>query len=236
MTATSPFCARCGVQAEPNQKFCTECGASLSKIESNAPVPNPGNDWGAEFNAPTKIVWVDRSPILGANIATKQLGLMVVLSLLIMQVLVGTMGWFVNGEFIVLPWFVFAIGGGVFVMLMLFAILILGNSMNTEVTVTEKGLGYRLGARSRGLSRVAIAAGTLAGSAGTAGSGMLAASRESGFIPWQEVDRIRIRKRRRSIALYGPVLPLIEVVCTPQVFTEVVALIEQHVQKVETVT
>lgn len=232
--STRSRCERCGAPTSPSRRFCDQCASHSSAVEQAV---QTGYDVACTTSAAdprgTELTWVDRSPILGDNVATRQLALVVILSLVLMQALVGTMGLFVDGEFIVLPWFVYAVGGGTLVVLMLVAVLILGNTANTEVTVSDAGLGYVMGARPRRLSRLAILLGAAAGSARTVGAGLLARSRESGFLPWSEVARVRVRQQRRSITLYDDHLPLIEVVCIPELFDEVVAVMERHVRCID---
>lgn len=228
------FCERCGAPTSSPQGLCERCVADPVGEEEpdSARVDGTPSTPAAEHHG-TELTWIDRSPILGSNVATKQLALVVILAPLIMQLLVGIMGLAVDGEFIVLPLFVYAVDVGVLVVLMVIAVLILGNSMNTEVTVSDAGLGYRMGARPRRLARAAATVGAVTGSAPTAGAGLLATSRESGFFPWRTVTRVRVRQRRRSITLYGDHLPLIEVVCTPELFDNVVAVIERHVRHMD---
>jgi len=230
MSANS-VCERCGAPSDPAHTMCGRCSTDPAAGDDDMPGQLPATQ--ATDPHESGLTWIDQSPILGVNVATKQLALVVLLAPLIMQLLVGTMGLVVEGEFIVLPLFVYAVDVGVLAVLMFVAVLILGNSMNTEVTVSDAGLAYRMGIRPRRLSRVAATLGAATGSAPAAGAGLLAASRESGLLGWSTVSRVRVRQRQRSITLYGQRLPLIEVVCPPEFFDEVVAVIERNVRHLD---
>ena len=238
MPAFLTFCEQCGARIRVEQRYCEQCGAALHTASNPVPAAEhpdgkltPREPGPSELapGADSEITWIDRSPILGCNIATKQLALIVVLSLVVMQLAVGTMGWLVNDRFLILPWQVFAIGGGSLIVLMLIAILILGNSVNTTITVNDVGLRFEMGSRARGLARMTAAAGSPA----AAGAGLLAASRSYGLISWADVARARINHRRRSFTLYDATLPLIEVGCTPEVFDRVTMIINRHVSRVD---
>lgn len=222
------------ITTRPRSQLSTSSGnillATRRELEKSSLKPSRGHH---SPSSDEEIQWTSISRILDWNVATKQLLLVLVISVVIMQAILLLIGLASDGKLILLPWNVLGTVFGILVTLMLLAVLVLGNRQVMEVTVNEDGLRYKIGARARSLSRMAIIFGGISASAGTVGAGLLAESRSSGFIRWSAVARVRVNLRRRSLVLWSDSLPLIEVFCNPEVVDPVLAIFRRNVKQVE---
>lgn len=123
------------------------------------------------------------------------------ISALLVPILVGLMGFFVEGELVMLPWQVPVFAFAAMFVLFLLASLLLGNRHGATFHVDSDGVGYAARRRERCLNRLAIIVGVLGGSPTATGAGLLAASRETMFIPWEDVRRVKVYRGPRVIVL-----------------------------------
>ncbi len=147
------------------------------------------------------IEWTYRVPLLTSRFMLWDFTRVIVLSVLLMYVLVAITGWLAEGELVLLPPQVFVIVGGTIIVLLAIAALLLGNHMTMTFAVDPEGVTYASGSRERKWNRAAVVLGVLAGSASTAGAGMLASSREQGGWDWADIHAARYFPGQHVISL-----------------------------------
>lgn len=103
-----------------------------------------------------------------------------------------------------------------FVLLFLIALVVFGNRYPTRFTLTERGVYWSGRSRAgRRASRLAVLAGVLGGKPGVAGAGLLAASSDSGGLPWKSVRRFKEYPSERVISIMNSWRVVIRLYCTP---------------------
>ena len=93
--------------------------------------------------------------------------------------------------------------GGVMLVVMSIACLLLGNGFDARFSVGRNGISYESGSTGRKWDRAALVLGVLAGKPGTAGAGALAMSGEAGSYSWDEIVKITVDEKRRIISLHN---------------------------------
>ena len=151
--------------------------------------------------SPDSIEWDYRIPLINNRFMLWDWFKVSAISTAIMLVIVPIVAFVVEGELQLFPLVVAPVVFVVLWVLFVLACLLLGNHHNATFAVTPKGVGYQAGARERRLDRLAFLAGVLGGSASTAGAGALAASRESEFTQWRNVQAVKVYEDVRVIAL-----------------------------------
>lgn len=167
------------------------------------------------------IEWTYRVPLLTSRFMLYDFAKVIVISVLIMYALVAVMGWFVDGEFVLMPAQVFLIAGGAMAVLFIIASLLLGNRFTTTFIVGPDGVRYATGSKERKWSRAAIILGALAGSARTVGAGLLAASNEKGGFSWADIHRANEHAGPRVISLRNSWHVVLRLHCTPENYERV---------------
>jgi len=177
------------------------------------------------------IEWEARVPLLTSRFRLWDFGKVIVISVAIMYALVAIMGWFVDGEFVLMPLMVILIAAGAMAALFAIACLLLGNRFTMRLAVGPEGVAYSSGAAERRWNRAAIIVGILAGSAGTAGAGLLASSREEGGFPWSDVHRANEHPAQRVISLRDSWHVLLRLHCTPDNYEQVLAIVRAGIAR-----
>lgn len=75
----------------------------------------------------------------------------------------------------------------------------LGGGFFASYRITSKGIYFASGKSEKAVADAVTAAGALAGSAGTAGAGLLARAEQSAFIEWGEIKKVKVRERSRHL-------------------------------------
>ena len=171
------------------------------------------------------IEWSYRVPLLTSLFMLWDLLRVTLLSVLSMYILVALMGLIVEGEFVVLPFQVFAIVTGIMLGLFVLVSLFLGNGVSMTFSVCAEGVSYSMGRRQKGLNRATVVLGALSGSPTTAGAGLLAASREQGSWKWSELHEARYFARTRVISLRNSWRTVLRLHCTPENYEQVRAAV-----------
>ena len=109
--------------------------------------------------------------------------------------LVGLMGLTVEGEFVTIPLYGLGIVIAVLIGLYLIAVVVMGLRYRAMFAVTPRGVSYSSGSREKGALRSVVAIGALAGSASTAGAGLLAAARDGAITEWSEICKVVVHRR-----------------------------------------
>jgi len=177
------------------------------------------------------IEWTYRVPLLTSRFMLWDFARVIVLSALLMYVAVAFVGWLAEGELVLLPPQVFVIVGGVMFMLLAIAALLLGNHVTMTFAVGPEGVTYASGSRERKWNRAAVVLGVLAGSASTAGAGLLSASREQGGWGWAEIHAARYFPGQRVISLRNTWRTVLRLHCTAAEYERVRAIVAAGLER-----
>ncbi len=170
------------------------------------------------------IEWTYRVPLMTSRFMLSDLARVIVLSVGIMYAAVALMGFFVEGEFVLLPPQIFLIVGGIMAGLFIIASPLLGNRFTVTFSVGPDGVRYASGAAERRWNRAAVIVGLLAGRPGTAGAGLIASSQEAGGWEWAELHRAIEHPGPRVIVLRSSWRMVPRLHCTPENYDTVRAL------------
>jgi hypothetical protein len=122
-------------------------------------------------------------------------------------------------------------------MFMLIMLIVFGNRLNTRYSVSDKGiLQETIDKVGKAGSRLAVLAGILGRSPGTAGAGLIAMSQEAMALDWKGGFSLDPRPRRHMLIFRNAWRPVMEVYCTPENYAEVEALARQHMARHRTET
>jgi hypothetical protein len=102
---------------------------------------------------------------------------------------------------VLLPWQLPVVCGGVIGVCFVIACLVMGNGYSARFLVDSDGVHWDSGSKEKKFNRAVATIGVLAGSAGTAGSGLLAASEESGSIAWNTIRRLNVHPGPRVVSV-----------------------------------
>ena len=149
---------------------------------------------------------------------------------LIMGVIFGSQGeWDQIGT---MAWIFALIGLGMFVMFMLIMLIFFGNRIRTRFTVNEQGvLQETIDKVSKTANRMAIVAGALGRSPGTAGAGLIAMSREAEGLEWKGGFMLDPRPQQHLLVFRNAWRPVLEVYCTAENYAQVEALARLYMAK-----
>lgn len=151
------------------------------------------------------------------------------LSLVLTQVVIGAAAYLIGGEAWVLPLPV--IGGVASVLVVLFvltAALVYRNAFHATFSIAPEGVGFTSGARERGLNRLAVLGGVLAGRPGVAGAGVLAATREEVGFGWEDIHGVTVYPDARVISLRNHWRTVLRLHCPPDLFDRAVTLTQEY--------
>jgi len=110
---------------------------------------------------------------------------------------------------------------GLFLLGILSVLVFFGNRYHLEFTLTESGVRSRVTGKTRRVNAWINALLALSGKPGFAGAGLLAASRQNEFIPWERMDHFIARPKKGEIALLKGQRTLTLLHCPPERFPEV---------------
>ncbi len=111
--------------------------------------------------------------------------------------------------------------GGIMLVIMSLACLILGNGFDARFSVGQNGVSYESGSTGKKWNKAAIVLGVLAGKPGTVGAGALAMSGEAGSYSWSEIVKITVDEKRRIISLHNNWRTLNRLYCLESNFDKV---------------
>jgi len=152
---------------------------------------------------------------------------------LLMTVIFGSQG---DWEAVLMVARIFAVVGvGLFIAMLLVMALVFRNRIQTRFSVTRRGIAQETVDRvATGASRLAVLAGALGRSPGTAGAGLLAMSRESEALEWDGAFRLSADPRRRMLSFRNAWRPLMDVYCTADNYDAVEELVRRYMAENET--
>lgn len=137
-----------------------------------------------------RIEWSFDVPLLTSRFMLWDFLRVTLISVATMYVLVAITGWIVEGEAVLLPWFVLPLVTAVMLGLFGLASLLLGNRHGARFGVAPSGVTYEAELRERRINRAVVILGALAGNPTATGAGLLASSSEMMRVPWSEIHRV----------------------------------------------
>jgi len=138
-----------------------------------------------------------------------------------------------TGEFDAIPMMLLisllaAVGLGI--LLFVVAILFFGNRIRVRFTLDDTGVLWEtVDKRARAGNRLALLTGLLGGSPQTAGAGALGMSREAEYVRWGEPQGVQLNPRHRMIVLRGSWRPVMMIVCLPEHYDRVAAIVRSKI-------
>lgn len=122
--------------------------------------------------------------------------------------------------------------GGLGLLGLLVMLLLFRGGYPVRYTVSADGVQMQTLSRvAKRVNRLAIVLGLLTGKPGLLGSGLIARSRETEALSWQDAFRAELRPQRHLIVLRGAWRNLMLVQCTPQNFAQVAARVQAEITR-----
>lgn len=215
-------CDKCGQALSADQRVCGQCGSERPAVpgpaEGSAPQEGP---------SPRGLVWEADISLLTNPLILRQLVTLLALTGLFMSGLLSFL-LAVQGEWRAIPTVLgmTLLVVGILAVLMLPAMLFLGNRIRARFTVNEKGVLYEtVGRRARTVSRLAVLLGALGGRPTTAGAGLLGMSRERESYSWRGIVSASYHPRWRGITLCNRWRAVAFLACTPGNYEQVAAYV-----------
>jgi hypothetical protein len=106
-----------------------------------------------------------------------------------------------EGDAVLLPWQFPVLIVAIFTVCWVIACLVLGNGYGASFAIDSAGVRWASGKRERAINRAVAVVGALAGSASTAGAGLLADAEADGQIEWGRIRRLNIHPGPRVISV-----------------------------------
>ncbi len=220
-------CERCGgplLGAEA--RFCSACGAKV-ETPRGPDAASQGHDQEQGFS------WETNVSLLTNPLILRQFALVVVGAGLIMALLLSFI-FAATGEFDAIPPILLVsllttLGFGA--LLLLITLAVFGGRMRVRFSLDERGaLWETVDERAIRGSRLALLAGVLSRNPQAAGAGALAASRQTEFVRWRDLNAVDFDRRRSMITLRNSWRPVMLVVCDDEAFDQVRAYVESRVK------
>lgn len=116
--------------------------------------------------------------------------------------------------------------------LLIFAmVIVMGNKVTYEYTITDQGVTQIMGEKERRRNKVILGLSILAGSVRSTGAALMASSRETTQITWDDVKKIITNDNRKTIQLKNKWITIMLIYCTPQNYIHVIEKINTHIKK-----
>ncbi len=196
--------------------------------EEAATTAETGSAGHTDSGGPGLIAWEYDVPLITNRFMLYEFAKVSVLSVLLMYAFIGLMGVVIDGELVIIPWFVGAVAGGSLFVLMFVAALLMGNRSRATFIIGPKGVGYEAGAREKALTRTAAAGGALGGSATGAGAGAIAVARDSEYLAWDDIHRVSLYPAQRVISLKNSWRVLLRLYVPPELWAEASSAVESR--------
>lgn len=118
--------------------------------------------------------------------------------------------------------------------LLIFAmVVVMGNNVTYEYTITDQGVTQVMGEKERRRNKVVLGLSILAGSVRSTGAALMASSRETIQITWDDVKKVVTNDNRKTIQLKNKWITIMLIYCTPQNYIQVIENINTHINKVD---
>jgi hypothetical protein len=172
--------------------------------------------------------WDQSVPLLTNRFILKDMAIVLVASLVLMQLMILVVGYLAEGELILLPLKVWLIVAGVLAALFVLSTLVLLNRAKMVFTLDDKGAWYEMDKGQRRMNRTLFLLAVLARRPGAAGTALAAASQESGGVSWRDVRRVTYRPGPRAITLSNSWRPVLRVYCPKDGYEEIAGFVRAH--------
>jgi hypothetical protein len=114
---------------------------------------------------------------------------------------------------------IWAVACGALFVLMLVAILgYFANSTEFTYELRKDGVLMSAGDKERKVNRFAVVIGLLTGNLKALGAGLLGASQEDYFVPWEDISRVGVHRGDRMLVLKAGLIPGNRIFCTAENF------------------
>jgi 4-amino-4-deoxy-L-arabinose transferase-like glycosyltransferase len=138
-----------------------------------------------------------------------------------------------EGDAVLLPWGFPVLIVAIFTACWVIACLVLGNGYGASFAIDEAGVRWSSGKRERAINRAVAVVGALAGSASTAGVGLLADSEAEGQITWARIRRLNIHPGPRVVSVRNGWRVVVRLYVPEELWDAVVARLQAGVAGAE---
>jgi hypothetical protein len=215
--------ASCDRPVHPGVAFCPHCGAAVA----------PSADTRQADPAHEVLSWDYPVPLLTNRFILRDLAIVLVVSLIIMQLMVLVVGFLAEGEFILFPPQLWLIVSGVFVGLFAISCLILLNRFGMAFTLDKKGAWYETGTREKKVNRVLMWVSIFARRPGALAAATRSGSGQTDGITWREVRRVTYHDGPRVITLSNSWRPVLRLYCPRDGYQETAAFVRERARYLE---
>ncbi len=177
------------------------------------------------------ITWQTRVPMLSSTVILRQFFLVLLIPsgcllvfLLLLELIDGTLTLASAGTFALIS---LAILGGLLLLSIIAIVVIYHNRYDIQFTVDETGIRSTTVGKTKRKNAVINTLLVLSGKPGAAGSGLLAASRQSELVRWENIDHYTAVPNKLEIQLRQGKRVLMLVHCTPETYPRVKEAIEK---------
>ncbi len=178
------------------------------------------------------ITWVKAISIITNPLIFKQITLLSLCVGLFMAALLSLM-LALSGDFAgIIPMLKvsFISAAALFLLLLLVALLYFRNRIEVRFTIDKRGVLWEtVDKRALIGARLAVLGGILGRNPQAAGAGILAAAREKEFVSWSQVLSAEYNCRHKMIVLRNNWRPIMMLVCLPDNYKQVAALVSEKV-------
>jgi hypothetical protein len=209
-------CPKCGKEIESKgHRYCTGCSQKHDAIRRG--------EGGLH--------WVHTIPLITNSLLWRDLVFALGIPIIIIAVIVVI---FSNAHdrlgVIILFGILFAIFLLIALVIMILLSRSLGGGLAATFYVNNSGVGYEAGSDAKKLNLGTIALSLMSGSINAAGTNLIAISQEENFIPWQDIQSVKIHTRQRVVLIRSKELinPM-ALYCTPENFSKVIEMIGKKV-------
>ncbi|MBS2039813.1 zinc ribbon domain-containing protein [bacterium] len=210
----SYFCVKCGQSLASDSKFCPECGQAVT-----AGQPRP------ESTSEGPLYWTAEFPLVTSRFFLRDVSKVLFFTYLVMAVLMVLMTA-ASGDspaqalpllaYLALP----VIGLGL--MMLLIALVVLGNRAGAIYCMDENGLAMVSRSKAQPLNELSQWLGILSGDGRLWASGVLAEAQEKTYIKWKSVHALREYSSNHIIELSDSFHMAMRVYCPPEIYPEAV--------------
>jgi uncharacterized membrane protein len=220
-------CPSCGGENPGVAAFCGLCGANLAAARPLPPPLPPA--------AAARLEWITSFPLATSRFILYDLAKVlfwtgsILLCLGSVIALAQGAGHSSASEWLDVIGIFLLVLAGLGLLFLLVMVAVFRNRFRAWFSIGPEGAAYETRSRAAHWSnRAAVVAGILAGSAGTAGAGLLAYSQESDRVSWSGVRRVRLHPRHCVISVMNGWRVLFRFYCTPDNYAEACRLVRLY--------
>lgn len=177
------------------------------------------------------ITWQTRVPLLSSSLILRQLFLVLLVPsvcllvfLLLLELIDGQLTMASAGTFVLIT---LAILGGLFLLSIIAIVVIYNNRYDLQFTVDERGVRSTTVGKTKRKNALVNSLLALSGKPSAAGAGLIAASRQTEWVKWDQIDNYIARPNKLEIQLRQGKRVLMLVHCTAVTYPRVKEAIEK---------